>query len=144
MSARRSTDWPARGSAIATTRGADPSRRHERPHQAPRAGRVARAGISDLEIGYSARTAAEWDAFHEAAGVFSLIETYWQHMQRARQVQRVLASRSQRGRRSQTFLIAAAAEEAGLIVLHYDAGFDRIAAATGQACESIVPAGSID
>jgi len=65
-------------------------------------------------------------------------------MQRARQVQRVLASRSQRGRRSQTFLIAAAAEEAGLIVLHYDAGFDRIAAATGQACESIVPAGSID
>jgi predicted nucleic acid-binding protein len=108
------------------------------------AGRVARAGVSDLEIGYSARTSGEWDALHEASSVFSLIETDRRHIQRARQVQRVLASRSQRGRKIPDLLIAAAAEEAGLIVLHYDTDFDRIAAATGQPCEWVVPAGSID
>jgi predicted nucleic acid-binding protein len=108
------------------------------------AGRVARAGISDLEIGYSARTATEWDAFYEASSVFSLIETDARHVQRARQVQRVLAARSQRGRKIPDLLIAAAAEEAGLVVLHYDADFDRIAAATGQPCEWVVPAGTVD
>jgi predicted nucleic acid-binding protein len=107
-------------------------------------GRVARAGISDLEIGYSARSAAEWDALHEASKVFPLIETDARHLQRARQVQRVLASRSQRGRKIPDLLIAAAAEQAGLVVLHYDADFDRIAAATGQPCEWVAPAGSID
>lgn len=108
------------------------------------AGRVARAGISDLELGYSARTAAEWDALHEATRVLSLIETDARHVQRARQVQRLLATRSQRGRKIPDLLIAAAAEEAGLVVLHYDADFDRIAAATGQPCEWVVPAGTID
>jgi predicted nucleic acid-binding protein len=41
-------------------------------------------------------------------------------------------------------LIAAAAEQADLIVLHYDADFDLIAKATGQRCEWVVPAGTID
>jgi hypothetical protein len=41
-------------------------------------------------------------------------------------------------------LIAAAAEEMGLIVLHYDADFDRISRVTGQPTEWIVPRGSID
>jgi hypothetical protein len=41
-------------------------------------------------------------------------------------------------------LIAAAAEARDLIVLHYDADFDRIAAVTGQRCEWILPAGSVD
>jgi len=108
------------------------------------AGRIARAGISDLELGYPARTAEEWDAVHEASNVFTLIETEGRHFKRARQVQRVLASRSQRGRKIPDLLIAAAAEEAELIVLHYDADFDRIAAATGQPCQWVVPPGSID
>ena len=107
-------------------------------------GRAARAGISDLEIGYSARTASEWDALHQALSVFRLVETDHRHLQRARQVQRMLASRSQRHRKIPDLLIAAAAEEEGLIVLHYDADFDRIALATGQSCEWVVPAGSID
>jgi hypothetical protein len=41
-------------------------------------------------------------------------------------------------------LIAAAAEESGLAVLHYDADFDLITGVTGQPCEWVVPAGSID
>jgi predicted nucleic acid-binding protein len=108
------------------------------------AGRVGRAGISDLEIGYSARNAREWDALRGAMAAFELVETDARHMQRARQVQRMLAGRSQPGRKVPDLLVAAAAEEAGLIVLHYDSDFDRIAAVTGQECEWVVPAGSID
>jgi predicted nucleic acid-binding protein len=40
-------------------------------------------------------------------------------------------------------LIAAAAEAAGLTVLHYDSDFDRIAEITGQPVEWIVPPGSV-
>ena len=108
------------------------------------AGRIGRAGISDIEIGYSARNAREWDALRGAMSAFELVETDAHHVQRARQVQRMLAGRSQPGRKVPDLLVAAAAEEAGLIVLHYDADFDRIAAVTGQECEWVVPAGSID
>jgi len=112
----------------------------------PAAGRgeVARAGISDLEIGYSARNAAEWDRLAEALRAFELVETTADHLQRARQVQRMLAAKHQRGRKVPDLLIAAAAESRGLTVLHYDADFDLIASITGQSCEWVVPAGSVD
>lgn len=112
----------------------------------PRAerGELARAGISDLEIGYSARSASEWDRLIEALEVFELVETTSDHVRRARQVQRLLAAKHQRGRKVPDLLIAAAAESHNLSVLHYDADFDRIAAVTGQSCEWVVPAGSAD
>ena len=105
---------------------------------------LARAGISDLEIGYSARNDLEWDRLAGALEVFELIETTAEHVVRARQVQRLLASRHQRGSKVPDLLIAAAAEARGLVVLHYDSDFDQIAAVTGQTCEWVVPAGSID
>jgi predicted nucleic acid-binding protein len=40
-------------------------------------------------------------------------------------------------------MIAAAAEAAGLVVLHYDHDFDLIAKVTGQPVEWIVPAGTV-
>jgi predicted nucleic acid-binding protein len=107
-------------------------------------GELARAGISDLEIGYSARSAAEWDRLAEALQAFELVETTSEHLRRARQVQRMLASKHQRGRKVPDLLIAAAAETRGLTVLHYDADFDRIADVTGQSCQWIVPPGSVD
>ena len=112
----------------------------------PRAnlGQLARAGIGDLEIGYSARSAAEWDRFMDSLAIFELIDTTAEHVQRARQVQRMLAAKHQRGRKIPDLLIAAAAEANGLTVLHYDADFDRISTATGQLCEWVVPAGSVD
>jgi predicted nucleic acid-binding protein len=112
----------------------------------PRAERseLARAGISDLEIGYSARSAAEWDRLAEALEAFELVETTNDHLRRARQVQRQLASKHQRGRKVPDLLVAAAAESRNLSVLHYDADFDRIAAVTGQPCQWVVPAGSVD
>ena len=112
----------------------------------PRAqqGELARAGISDLEVGYSARDEAEWDRLADGLTVFELVETTAEHLRRARQVQRLLASRHQRGRKVPDLLIAAAAETRNLTVLHYDADFDRIAAVTGQVCEWVVPPGSVD
>ncbi|MEX1008530.1 MAG: PIN domain nuclease [Acidimicrobiia bacterium] len=107
------------------------------------AGVLARTNMSDLEIGFSARNAREWDSLVRALEVLPLVEIEVQHFARARQVQRVLASRSQRGRKVPDLLIAAAAEDLKLTLLHYDADFDRIARATGQRCEWVVPAGTV-
>ena len=116
----------------------------ERIAPAAEEGRLARAGISDLEMGYSARSAAEWDRLADALAAFALVETTADHVRRARQVQRLLAGRHQRGRKVPDLLVAAAAEARDLVVLHYDADFDRIAAVTRQRCEWVVPAGSVD
>jgi predicted nucleic acid-binding protein len=107
-------------------------------------GKLARAGITDLEVGYSARSAREWDQLVDALAAFGLVETTADHVRRARQVQRMLAAKHQRGRKIPDLLVAAAAEERRLTVLHYDADFDRIAAVTGQPCAWVVPAGSVD
>ncbi len=107
-------------------------------------GRAARARISDLEIGYSARNEREWDALVGALDAFVLVETTADHFERARQIQRLLAANSQRGRKIPDLLIAAAAEQAGYTVLHYDTDFDLIASMTGQTCQWVVPPGSID
>ncbi len=107
-------------------------------------GQLARAGISDLEIGFSARNAVEWDRLADAVEVFALLDTTVEHVRRAKRVQRLLAAKHQRGRKLPDLLVAAAAEADGLTVLHYDSDFDLIAAATGQSCEWVVPAGSVD
>lgn len=107
-------------------------------------GELARAGISDLEVGYSARNVDEWDRLSEALDQFELVETTSADVRRAKQVQRLLAAKHQRGRKVPDLLVAAAAETAGLIVLHYDADFDRIAAVTGQSCQWVVAPGTAD
>ena len=66
-------------------------------------GRLGRAGISDLEVGYSARNLREWDRFQGALEAFSPVETQARHVKRARQVQRLLAGRSQSGRKIPEF-----------------------------------------
>ncbi|MGH9105912.1 MAG: PIN domain nuclease [Acidimicrobiales bacterium] len=109
-----------------------------------RAGQIGRAGITDLEVGYGSRNAQEWDQDMADLSVLKLVETTAEHVQRARQVQRLLASRSQRGRKVPDLLIAAAAEQDGLVLLHYDSDFDLIARVTGQQCQWVVPAGTID
>jgi predicted nucleic acid-binding protein len=108
------------------------------------AGLIGRAGITDLEVGYGSRNAREWDQDMADLSVFELVETTADHVRRARQVQRLLASRNQRGRKVPDLLIAAAAEQAGLTLLHYDNDFELIGSVTGQICQWVVPAGSID
>ncbi|MGI8778460.1 MAG: PIN domain-containing protein [Acidimicrobiales bacterium] len=66
------------------------------------------------------------------------------NLDRAIAVQDALAERSQqRGARIADLLIAAAAEAAGLIVLHHDHDFELIAEITRQPTDWILPAGSV-
>ena len=109
-----------------------------------RAGQLARPGICDLEIGYAARNAEEWDRLVGALDAFEAVETSAAHVARALQVQRLLAARSQRGRKLPDLLVAAAAEALNLTVLHYDADFEHISAVTGQDHRWVVPAGTVD
>jgi predicted nucleic acid-binding protein len=108
------------------------------------AGHLGRARICDLEVGYSARNSEEWDRLIAAMGAFELVETSAAHVRRALQVQRLLTERSQRGRKIPDLLVAAAAEELDVPVLHYDADFDLITAVTGQKCEWVVAPGSVE
>jgi len=65
-------------------------------------------------------------------------------LDRAVAVQDALAERSQqRGAKLADLLIAAAAEAARLVVLHYDHDFDLIAEITGQPTEWIVATGTV-
>ena len=107
------------------------------------AGELGRPCICDLEVGYSARNAEEWDRLVGALDAFEPVETSAAHLRRALQVQRLLADRSQRGRKIPDLLVAAAAEELDVAVMHYDADFDLIASVTGQHCQWVVPAGSV-
>ena len=105
---------------------------------------LARTSMTDLEIGFSARNADEWDRLQVALGAFRRIDVEAHHFDRAQQVQRNLAADGHRGRKVPDLLIAAVAEATSLTVLHYDADFDHIAAVTGQPTQWIVERGSID
>ena len=107
------------------------------------AGQLGRPRICDLEVGYSARNAVEWDNLVAAVDLAEAVDTTAAHIRRALQVQRLLAERGQRGRRVPDLLVAAAAESLDVAVLHYDGDFDLIASVTGQRCTWVVPAGSV-
>jgi predicted nucleic acid-binding protein len=107
-------------------------------------GELARTSICDLEIGYSARNVDEWDQLIAALDTFLPVETKATHIHRALQVQRLLAKKRQRARKIPDLLVAAAAEEMAITVLHYDADFDLIAGVTGQSTQWVVPAGQAD
>lgn len=108
------------------------------------ANELGRPRICDLEVGYSARNADEWDHLIGSLDAFHPVDTTATHVHRALQVQRLLARRGRRGRKIPDLLVAAAAEELDVGVLHYDADFDLIASVTGQRCRWVVPAGSVD
>ncbi len=105
---------------------------------------LARTAMTDLEVGFSARNAAEWDRLIGALEAFELVTIERTHVTRAGQVQRLLAERGLRGRKVPDLVIAAAGEATSRTVIHYDADFDHIGAVTGQATEWVVPQGTID
>ena len=107
-------------------------------------GGLARTSMTDLEIGFSARTADEWDRLVLALGAFRRIDVEAHHFDRAQQVQRELAAGGLKGRKVPDLLTAAVGEATSLTVMHYDADFDHIAAVTGQPTQWIVGRGSID
>jgi predicted nucleic acid-binding protein len=101
--------------------------------------------VTELEVGYSARSARDYRATRHSI-VDWLVPVYFPSRAeaRAREVQVALIERGHhRSAGVADLLIAATAEMEGLTVLHYDADFDLIAEITGQACEWIVPRGTI-
>lgn len=108
------------------------------------AGRIATCGIVDLEILYSAPSPATYRELAEALGAMPRVPVTDAAVDRALEVQMLLADRSQhRSVPLPDLLVAASAEAAGLTVLHYDADYERIATLTGQSVQWVVPRGSV-
>ena len=98
----------------------------------PDPAKLCRTDISYLEVCFAARNAPEWDKAFAALEAFELLQTTTQDVRRAKQVQRLLAGKHQRGLKIPDLVIAASAEFAKIPILHYDADFDLIASVTGQ------------
>ncbi|HUP21553.1 MAG TPA: PIN domain-containing protein [Thermoanaerobaculia bacterium] len=99
-----------------------------------------------LEILWSARSSKDYEALAEELLGLRSIPTDSGSFARALEVQRKLAKVRGLHHRSvkiADLIIAAAAEVAGAIVLHYDQDYDRIAAVTSQPTQWIVPRGSL-
>lgn len=96
--------------------------------------------LTRLELGYSARTAADWRAELDAPPLAAMPV---QHLtpaieDRAVQVQILLADLGHhRAPSIPHLMVAATAELAGLIILHFDKDFDLITEVTGQPVERL-------
>lgn len=96
--------------------------------------------VTRLEVGYSARTAADHRALLTEPPISSMPVEYITPRieQRALELQSLLAERGQhRAPSIPDLLIAATAELADLTVLHMDKDFDLVAELTGQPLERL-------
>ena len=97
----------------------------------------------DLEILYSARNLADYDEVREERAALDSAPITPEVMAAAIDLQHALARRGQHRVPIPDLIISAAARHAGLIVLHYDSDFERIAQVGGAPHEWVVPQGSI-
>lgn len=109
-----------------------------------RSGALWTCEVVTLEVGYSARNHAEWEAVLRAQQELHQAAVSESVASRAVEVQGLLARRGHHRVALPDLLIAAAAEAAEVTVLHYESDYATIAAATGQPVEWVVRAGSID
>ncbi len=96
--------------------------------------------VTRLEVGYSARTAAQARAAFRRPPISAMPVEYLTPAieDRSLEVQQLLAGKGQhRAPSIPDLLMAATAELAGLTVLHLDKDFDIIAKVTGQAVERL-------
>ncbi|MFE7895862.1 PIN domain nuclease [Streptomyces sp. NPDC057412] len=97
------------------------------------AGLVALCDLTELELLYSARSAKDRAALQERLNQFAWCPMPDGVYRRARVVQRELTAKGEhRSAGPVDLLLAAAAEEAGLTLLHHDRDFETIARTTGQ------------
>lgn len=103
-------------------------------------GLVRVATVTLLEVGYSARSGDDWGRLLGGPPVTWLVEEPMTPVaeRRAKEVQGMLASRGHhRAPSVPDLLIAALAEDAGLILLHLDKDFELIARLSGQRLEQL-------
>ena len=107
-------------------------------------GGIATCAIVDLEVLVTARNGTEHDEIWFERQLLPRAPVTEAGTSRAIEVQSELCARGQhRGVPISDLAIAAAAELAGLTVLHYDHDFDLIAEVTGQPAEWVVPRGTV-
>jgi predicted nucleic acid-binding protein len=108
------------------------------------AGRIATCGIVDLELLYGAPSPATYRELSEVLRAMPRVPVTDAAVDRALEVQSLLAEQSQhRSVPLPDLLVAACAEAARLTVLHYDADYERIAKLTRQPVQWVVPRGSV-
>jgi predicted nucleic acid-binding protein len=106
-------------------------------------GLIATCAIVDLEVLFSSRNLSDYeDVLDERRSLDSAPITP-DVMDRAIELQHELARHGQHRLPIPDLVISAAAQSAGLVVLHYDADVERIAAAGGADHEWVVRKGSI-
>jgi predicted nucleic acid-binding protein len=108
-------------------------------------GKVAVCAPVCFELGYTARTSADYRLLADRLAAFPSVPVGEGDHRRALDVQAALCE--QGGHRALSLvdaLVAAAAEARDLVVLHYDADFERVAGITGQPHEWVVPRGTAD
>lgn len=106
-------------------------------------GLIATCPIIDLEVLYSARSLAYYEAILTERRSLMSYPITEQVTDRAIDVQHQLAHLGQHRIPLPDLLIAAVAEFNEITVLHYDADYDRIASITHQPSQWIAPRGSI-
>lgn len=104
--------------------------------------RLATCHVVAMEVLYSARNLRDFEKLRTDLDLLPWIPVYDTAMDRALEVQHLLAKRGQHRLPLPDLMIAAAAESHGAVVLHYDHDFDLIAAVTKQPTEWIVPRGT--
>jgi predicted nucleic acid-binding protein len=106
-------------------------------------GLLATCAIVDLEVLYSSRNLVEFEAVVEERRSLDSAPITPEVMGLAVDLQHELARRGEHRVPLPDLMISAAAKKARLVVLHYDADFERIAAAGGATHEWVVAQGSI-
>lgn len=106
-------------------------------------GELATCAIVDLEVLYSSRNLADYEDILEERRSLDVAPITPEVMTAAVDLQHELAKRGQHRVPIPDLIISAAALLSGLVVLHYDSDFERIAAAGGARHEWVVPQGSV-
>jgi predicted nucleic acid-binding protein len=109
-------------------------------------GEIATCDVVRSELLHGARDVDEFRAMREELDGFPSCPIRTDEWSRAFDVYEALAAQGPANHRQVRFndlLVAAAAEAAGVPVLHYDRHFERIAEVTGQPVRAIAPLGSL-
>lgn len=110
-----------------------------------RRGLLAVCGAVEIELSCSARSKSDILRIQEELCGFDWLPMPDEVWDRAAEIQRALVENGTwRAVSGMDLVIAATAERHGVSVLHYDGGYDMIAAVTGQPAEWVVPPGAAD
>jgi hypothetical protein len=105
-------------------------------------GALASCHIIALEVLYSARNLADYESLQVDIAALPWLPVTVEAMDRAMEVQHLLARRGQHRMPLPDLMIAATAELHEATVLHYDHDYDLISAVTGQPAQWIVERGA--